>query len=412
MSERSNKILYIGLSLLIAIVFWLFVDSEQGNSITQSYYDIPVEFLGATDTLPSRQLILTDGADATVDLTLRGPRMVISNLSREDIRLQIDLTNITSTGTRSLTWNLLLPDSVNRSSVTVERSSRSSVTVTVDRLYEKTVPVSVNVTGEVADGYIYMAERMIAEPSSLTLSGREEDVEQVVSAQVVLDLSGASSSVNQEFDYILLDGQGNEVPIGNITVSRRRIEVTAPVYLIKTLNLSVKFKEGAGSTLEDLEDWHLDVGSIEVAGDPASLEGVEEIQLATIDLSTLFSDTETLLDITVPSGCVNLSGITSTTLTITFKSSLETRAFTVTNISAIGLSQGQSFNRMTNAVEVLLRGDAQDLEDVTAEDIRVVVDLSPYEDNGTYSVPAIILVDGHDGVGAVGTYSVACRITS
>lgn len=412
MSERSNKILYIGLSLLIAIVFWLFVDSEQGNSITQSYYDIPVEFLGATDTLPSRQLILTDGADATVDLTHRGPRMVISNLSREDIRLQIDLTNITSTGTRSLTWNLLLPDSVNRSSVTVERSSRSSVTVTVDRLYEKTVPVSVNVTGEVADGYIYMAERMIAEPSSLTLSGREEDVEQVVSAQVVLDLSGASSSVNQEFDYILLDGQGNEVPIGNITVSSRRIEVTAPVYLIKTLNLSVKFKEAAGSTLEDLEDWHLDVGSIEVAGDPASLEGVEEIQLATIDLSTLFSDTETLLDITVPSGCVNLSGITSTTLTITFKSSLETRAFTVTNISAIGLSQGQSFNRMTNAVEVLLRGDAQDLEDVTAEDIRVVVDLSPYEDNGTYSVPAIILVDGHDGVGAVGTYSVACRITS
>lgn len=412
MSERSNKILYIGLSLLIAIVFWLFVDSEQGNSITQSYYDIPVEFLGATDTLPSRQLILTDGADATVDLTLRGPRMVISNLSREDIRLQIDLTNITSTGTRSLTWNLLLPDSVNRSSVTVERSSRSSVTVTVDRLYEKTVPVSVNVTGEVADGYIYMAERMIAEPSSLTLSGREEDVEQVVSAQVVLDLSGASSSVNQEFDYILLDGQGNEVPIGNITVSSRRIEVTAPVYLIKTLNLSVKFKEAAGSTLEDLEDWHLDVGSIEVAGDPASLEGVEEIQLATIDLSTLFSDTETLLDITVPSGCVNLSGITSTTLTITFKPSLETRAFTVTNISAIGLSQGQSFNRMTNAVEVLLRGDAQDLEDVTAEDIRVVVDLSPYEDNGTYSVPAIILVDGHDGVGAVGTYSVACRITS
>ena len=114
----------------------------------------------------------------------------------------------------------------------------------------------------------------------------------------------------------------------------------------------------------------------------------------------------------MPSGCVNLSGITSTTLTITFKSSLETRAFTVTNISAIGLSQGQSFNRMTNAVEVLLRGDAQDLEDVTAEDIRVVVDLSPYEDNGTYSVPAIILVDGHDGVGAVGTYSVACRITS
>lgn len=412
MSERTNKILYIALSLLIAIVFWFFVDSEQGSSTTQSYYDVPVEFIGATDTLPSRGLILTEGSDATVDLTLRGPRTVISNLSREDIRLQIDLGNITSVGTRSLTWTLVLPDDVNRSSVTVDRSSRSSVTVKIERLYEKTVPVNVSIAGEVADGYIYMAERMIAEPSSLTLSGREEDVEQVVSAQVTVDLTGASSSVDREFDYVLLDGQGNEVTNENITVSSRRVVVTAPVYQVKTLELTVGFEESPGSALEDLEDWYLGVTSIEVAGEAASLEGVDEILLETVDLSTLLSDTEMTLNITIPSGCVNLSGITSTTLTILFRDSLETRAFTVTNISAIGLSQGQNFSRMTNAVEVLLRGDAQELEQVTAEDIRIVVDLSPYEDNGTYSVPAMVLVDGHNGVGAVGTYSVACRITS
>ena len=412
MSDKTNKLLYIGLSLLIAVIFWFFVDSEQGHNTTQTYYNIPVEFIGETDTLPSRGLMLTTGADATVDLELRGPRTVISDLSREDITLQVDLTSITATGTFSMTYDLLLPDEIPRSSVTTERASRSTITVTIEELFEKTVPVKVSVAGEVADGYIYMAERMIAEPSELTLSGREEDVDQVVSAQVMLDLSGATSSVNQEFDYILLDGQGNEVSGENITVSRRRIEISAPVYLVKTLELTVDFTESPGSALEDLQDWYLGVTSIEVAGEAANLEGVDDILLATVDLSTLLSDTEMPLEITIPAGCVNISGITSTTLTILFKDTLETRAFTVSNISAIGLSQTQNFSRMTNSVEVLLRGDAQELEQVTADDIRIVVDLTPYEDNGTYSVPAVVLVDGHSNVGAVGTYSVACRITS
>ena len=412
MSDKTNKLLYIGLSLLIAVIFWFFVDSEQGHNTTQTYYNIPVEFIGETDTLPSRGLMLTTGADATVDLELRGPRTVISDLSREDITLRVDLTSITATGTFSMTYDLLLPDEIPRSSVTTERASRSTITVTIEELFEKTVPVKVSVAGEVADGYIYMAERMIAEPSELTLSGREEDVDQVVSAQVMLDLSGATSSVNQEFDYILLDGQGNEVSGENITVSSRRIEISAPVYLVKTLELTVDFTESPGSALEDLQDWYLGVTSIEVAGEAANLEGVDDILLATVDLSTLLSDTEMPLEITIPAGCVNISGITSTTLTILFKDTLETRAFTVSNISAIGLSQTQNFSRMTNSVEVLLRGDAQELEQVTADDIRIVVDLTPYEDNGTYSVPAVVLVDGHSNVGAVGTYSVACRITS
>ena len=412
MSDKTNKLLYIGLSLLIAVIFWFFVDSEQGHNTTQTYYNIPVEFIGETDTLPSRGLMLTTGADATVDLELRGPRTVISDLSREDITLQVDLTSITATGTFSMTYDLLLPDEIPRSSVTTERASRSTITVTIEELFEKTVPVKVSVAGEVADGYIYMAERMIAEPSELALSGREEDVDQVVSAQVMLDLSGATSSVNQEFDYILLDGQGNEVSGENITVSSRRIEISAPVYLVKTLELTVDFTESPGSALEDLQDWYLGVTSIEVAGEAANLEGVDDILLATVDLSTLLSDTEMPLEITIPAGCVNISGITSTTLTILFKDTLETRAFTVSNISAIGLSQTQNFSRMTNSVEVLLRGDAQELEQVTADDIRIVVDLTPYEDNGTYSVPAVVLVDGHSNVGAVGTYSVACRITS
>ena len=97
---------------------------------------------------------------------------------------------------------------------------------------------------------------------------------------------------------------------------------------------------------------------------------------------------------------------------VQFRRNLEIRTFSVTNISAVGLSQGQRFDRMTNSVDVQIRGPAGSMEDLTAEDIRIVVDVTEIVNNGTYSVPASVLVDRNDKVGAVGSYSVACKITS
>ena len=42
MSEKANKVVYIALSLLIAVLFWLFVDNEQGSKISETYYHVPV----------------------------------------------------------------------------------------------------------------------------------------------------------------------------------------------------------------------------------------------------------------------------------------------------------------------------------------------------------------------------------
>ena len=42
MSEKVNKVLYLILSLLLAIVFWLFVDVALGNPITRELLDVPI----------------------------------------------------------------------------------------------------------------------------------------------------------------------------------------------------------------------------------------------------------------------------------------------------------------------------------------------------------------------------------
>ena len=58
-----------------------------------------------------------------------------------------------------------------------------------------------------------MAERLTIDPASLTVSGQEEDVSKVTSARVSVDLTGATSSISREFDYQLLDADGQEMCI-------------------------------------------------------------------------------------------------------------------------------------------------------------------------------------------------------
>ena len=38
MNEKLHKILYIALSLLLAVAFWLFVDNEQENTIERPMF--------------------------------------------------------------------------------------------------------------------------------------------------------------------------------------------------------------------------------------------------------------------------------------------------------------------------------------------------------------------------------------
>ena len=84
----------------------------------------------------------------------------------------------------------------------------------------------------------------------------------------------------------------------------------------------------------------------------------------------------------------------------------------MTNISATGRSEGQNFDKITASVNVQLRGPADDLALVTAEDIRIVVDVSEITANGTYREQGKVLVDGYSEVGAVGGCTVAFKITS
>ena len=66
---------------------------------------------------------------------------------------------------------------------------------------------------------------------------------------------------------------------------------------------------------------------------------------------------------------------------------------------------------LTESVDVVVRGTAEQLEQVRAENIRAVVDLTDFKDStGSYMPNAKIYVDGVTEVGAIGKYPISVEI--
>lgn len=408
MSEKTNKTRYLILSVLIAIAFWVYVDTVEGNTITNTFYNVQVEYIGESDTLPSRGLMLAQGETVEMDIELRGLRSVISGLSSADLRIQVDLSNITAVGTYPLSYDLLLPDTVGRADVTIEKASRSTITVRVVELYKKSIPVNVSFTGDVAENYHYEDSEKIYR-QEITISGLEEEVDRISEAYIEIDLNGTNASISGMYTYVFRDEQGNTISDpGSVRVSDKRIPVSLPVYEIKTIPLVVRFSEAPGSELVNVEH-NLSVDTIQVAvqttGDSSDTADMTELVLGVVDLREYLSDTEIVYDIVVPEGCKILSGETKATLTLRF-SGLKTVSFTIP-VSAVevrGLADGLIFNPLSGSdyVQVIVRGPADDMEKLTAEDIHLAVDLSKYSSDRTHTIPLTVKVEGYAHVGAVG----------
>ena len=118
MSEFWNKkTVRIILSILVALVIWLYADNQDTDPRTVRVNNVPVDFIGE-DVLMERSLLVTSDMDITVDLELSSSnRTMIKNLERGkgDIRLRVNLSGINGVGSYPLEWDIFYPDSVNPS---------------------------------------------------------------------------------------------------------------------------------------------------------------------------------------------------------------------------------------------------------------------------------------------------------
>lgn len=410
-----RRVVYLLLAILVACGIWLYVDLSSGRTVTQEYLDIPIEYLYES-TLTDRGLMLVDAdTDRTIDLELKGTRWNISSLDRSQIRVTASLFDVTSAGEQRINYNVSFTNTkFNNNVIQTEKASIRMATVNISELYSRTVDISCELVGGVAD--TYSAGQVELSQTEVEVRGLQEDINPIGYAKVTLDIgANAVETVSRDLEIQYYDKDGQLLDKSGIYSSVDSVRATLPVFVTKELQLVVNLVESPGRRIKNT-DYRIEPMTIAVTGDASKLKNVESLVLGPppYDLAELGTEasenyTTTNYPIIMPDGCTNVSGVTRAALRIRFKD-MTSATISTGNISWLNLPEGKHVELLTDSLAVKVFGTEADVSALAGEDIAVTVDLSDYSAaSGTYTIPAEVTVNKGD-VGISGLYQIQATI--
>ena len=408
---KDSRIFWAVLSVIAALLIWVYYTMNYAQEETRVFYGVEVSYTGADAMRDSLNLIISETDTTTVNVTLSGSRRDLLRLTSEDLRAVVNLSNVTMAGYRTMSYSLSYPSSVNSAGITVVRQTPQTIGLQISKLATKMMDIRGTFTGTTAEGYVVDSADMTFDPASVTLSGPEEELQQIHTVRVTVARDEVRSSFTAAANYVFLDADGNELDFEDVQADAETVSVTVPVSTIKQIGVDVTLLYGGGVGTDNvIKDIY--PATITVAGDAATLDGLNSVSVATIDLSDHESFSTTEYSIILPNGVECLSGETTATVSLTF-TGLETAYFNVSNLSCVNPPEGYVPTIMEQTSVITVRAPAQILSQVSANNIRVVADLTDVtaaEGTTTVRVPAAVYVDGYDEAGAVGDYTLFVRL--
>lgn len=395
------------LSLIIAFGLWLYVVTVVSPEQERSYRNVQVVLEGES-ALRERNLMIVSDTDFDVRVDLKGSRQDLNNLNSSNLTLTADLSGIYDPGEYDLGYSVGFPGNIPAGAVTVMSKDPSTVQVTIAKRITQTIPVEVNIIGNAADGFFADKPQVVLEHQEVIITGPEEIVKQIDHAYIEVDCTDRTETLSESYRFKLRDAGGNPVDAAMITTNVEQIRIQVPVYMTKQVPLAITVNDGGGAT-EETSLILIDPVYIDVAGSEAALAQLEQIVLGTINLGEIAEPVEKIYTIPMPEGVTNLSGITEAAVTISFPQ-LAKKEFQVTTIKTKNVPEGMTADVMTKQLTVVLRGPADLIAKLTADQILVTIDLTGVEN--TAAVEAnITFPEEFAGVGAVGKYSVNVKVT-
>ena len=405
----NSKFFYVIVALLTSFAIWVYVASNDQDVISKRFDGVRVEFTGEETLLASKGFVIIDPSVNTVSVTLSGPRNVVGLLEPSDLTASVDVSKLTQVGYTNLTYSIKYPSNTNEANISVRRETPQVISFNLSPVIEKTVPVRGSFDGNTAEGYT--AESPVFEPSTITLRGAEALLSDISYAWVTFGEEDISVSYTTDVPFTLMDSKGNECSGTGLTANVETVKATLPILQIKEVALRAELLQGAGANTENTKVT-LEPASVTVAGDSAILAGLNQITVATIDLTDFSTTFTESYPITIDNELSNLSGSSEVTVTVEIVG-LETEKFTIpaANLACTNVTSGFVSDILTKQLEVVLRGTPEDLSSVKAENLRAVADLTDYNESaGTYIVDVKIYVDGASNVGAVGDYQISVEL--
>ncbi|HHV18982.1 MAG TPA: hypothetical protein GXZ27_09040 [Thermoanaerobacterales bacterium] len=280
----SNTAIKI-LSIIAAVVMWLYVMNEQNPQITTMIRDVPVKLLNLDD---SKFALIQDPSEFKVNVKVKGRRSLVADLKPNDINAEVNMRG------RMEGDNLIRVDVATPPNVEFIDVSPREIMVTLDGIIEEQMPVVVDVTGTPASGFA--ADKPLTKPQAVVVKGPRSMVNAVKKVSTRIDISDKNSTVVSTLPIRVLDGQDKEQK--NVTFRPDVVEVTVPIVPVSNVQIlpNINGNPPEGYIIRDVR---IDPPTITVTGSEDILKNLQSVNTESINIegrtSTLSVDAKFIL---------------------------------------------------------------------------------------------------------------------
>lgn len=393
------------LSLLLAFVIWFviceYVDPETDTTV--SNIKIAVNYEGSVPQNEGLDIMTT--VDETVSVRVSGSRDTIALMNHNKITAYLDLSNVTRSGE----YDLPVRIDLGGQNLELVEQSVETVRVRFDTNIVSSVKVNVTVTGAVPEGYILEEPTMLN--NFVTVTGPKAIVDTIASAEIEIVQESFPETSTFSCSYEFKDADGNVVEKTFLQTDTETIEVTVTVVKQKTVPLTVSIVNSSGGMDSAFCTATVEPENITITGSAETLDTINAIDLGVIDVAEQTENFESSVTVVLPNGIKNVNNVETAKVSVAFND-VQTRTFEVTNLVLQNVPDGTNAQISEGSLTVRVRGIAEDLKALTAEDISAVVDVRNQAlPSGTNRLTVVLTFPDGSKVGAVGKYQLTVVVS-
>lgn len=278
-----------------------------------------------------------------------------------DFEAWVDLSDVTpGIGPQSVPVQIRAVDP----RVTVVGFDPQAVTIDLDTLDKKTVPVEVE-RGGTPDGL--EIGKVTFEPATVEVRGPASVIVRVVAARANVIVQPSGIDVDQDVELVPVDAVGDAV--AQVQLAPATARVTIPVFsdrVSKALPIS-PIVTGAPAAGFEIASATIEPSVVTVEGDIDQLEALTSIDTAPISVNGFSSSQTVEASLAVPVGVVAL-GDPTVQVTITLRAVTATRTFDV-GLDLVGARADRRYATSVDRVLVTVGGGVADLDRLTGATI-------------------------------------------
>lgn len=336
---------------------------------------VPLEVIGQDPSL-----VLTSDIPSTIKVTLRAPRSVWEQLTAQEnsVTSILDISGL-SAGEHTQTVQVL----ISARPVQIVLKTPETVTFTLEPLKTESLPVDIELTGQPAVGF--QAGDPIIEPTQIAISGPESIVRQAARARVVVNLDDARESIDAAFDIQVVDDK-NTV-LNGVTINPESAQVRIPLspqsgYRDLAVKVLMRGQVASGYRLENITVFPPVITVF--APDPELVNALAAVvETQPLDIQDAKANISTRLALTLPD-TITIVGTKTVEVQVDI-TPIQTSLTLPLLINLIGLPDGFDAQISPEIVDVIISGPVPVLDALTAQDIKVTVDVTGL-DLGTHQL--------------------------